>query len=159
MKTNEQKLSEIDHFSELDAPALAKLNDSAEIATYDAGEVILDPAMPRAGFTFLIEGRWWMSRHMVGAATPFEWTDDRPGNWHGGVALFDAVAPAYVKAETTCEVIFVPAPVLAELAADNAHLALAMLRGIQGGATVLYKHATKGSAPNAPSGPATGLTD
>lgn len=158
MKTNEQKLSEIDHFAKLDAPALAKLIDSAEITTYDAGDVILDPAMPRAGFTFLIEGRWWMSRHMVGAATPFEWTDDRPGNWHGGVALFDAVAPAYVKAETRCDVIFVPEDLLAEIAAENAHLALAMLRGIQGGATVLYKHATQGVAENTPTGPATGLT-
>ncbi|MEM0921830.1 MAG: hypothetical protein AAGI13_02220 [Pseudomonadota bacterium] len=158
MKTNEQKLSEIDHFSKLDETELAKLLQDAEIRTYDVGEIILDPAKPRAGFTFLIEGRWWMSRHIVGAATPFEWTDDRPGNWHGGVALFDAVAPAHVKSEMPCEVIFVPAPLLAELAAKNAHLALAMLRGIQGGATVLYKHATEGVAESAPSGPATGLT-
>ncbi|MEM7547890.1 MAG: hypothetical protein AAF367_20385 [Pseudomonadota bacterium] len=158
MKTTEQKLSEIDHFSKLDKTGLATLLLEAEITTYAAGEIILDPPSPRAGFTFLIEGRWWMSRHIVGAVTPFEWTDDRPGNWHGGVALFDAVAPAHVKAKTSCEVIFVPAPILAEIAAENSHLALAMLRGIQGGATVLYKHATEGSANMAPSGPATGLT-
>lgn len=54
--------------------------------------------------------------------------------------------------------IFVPADLLAETAAENAHLALAMLRGIQGGATVLYKHATQGVAENRPSGLATGLT-
>lgn len=158
MTTTEQRLGEIDHFSTLDETALARLIDGADITTYGAGEVILDPAKPRAGFTFLIKGRWWMSRHIVGAETLFEWTDDRPGNWHGGVALFDAVAPAHVKAETRCDVIFVPATLLAELAAENAHLALAMLRGIQGGATVLYKHATEGAAENAPTGPATGLT-
>lgn len=158
MNANEQKLSDIDHFSKLDKAELAKLVDGAEFTTYDTGEVVLDAATPREGFTFLIEGRWWMSRHIVGAETPFEWTDDRPGNWHGGVALFDAVAPAHVKAETRCEVVYVPAALLAELAAGNAHLGLAMLRGIQGGATVLYKHATEGDAENAPSGPANGLT-
>ncbi|MEM8751057.1 MAG: cyclic nucleotide-binding domain-containing protein [Pseudomonadota bacterium] len=158
MNTIEQKLSEIDHFSKLDRAALIRLTKEAEFTTCDAGETILDPATPRAGFTFLIKGCWWMSRHIVGAETPFEWTDDRPGNWHGGVALFDAVAPAHVKAETQCEVIFVPASLLVELAANDAHLAQAMLRGIQGGATVLYRHATEGSADNAPSGPAKGLT-
>lgn len=158
MKPDPKTLREIDHFSKLDDAALARLIDGAEFTTYEAGDVILDPATTRAGFTFLIKGRWWMSRRIVGAATPFEWTDDRPGNWHGGVALFDAVAPAHVKAENRCEVVYVPAPLLAELAAGNAHLALAMLRGIQGGATVLYKHATGGNAENAPSGPAKGLT-
>ncbi|MEO0619831.1 MAG: hypothetical protein AAFZ01_11210 [Pseudomonadota bacterium] len=158
MKTEPEVLSAIDHFSKLGETALARLIDGAEFATYEAGDVILDPSAPRAGFTFLIVGRWWMSRHIVGAATPFEWTDDRPGNWHGGVALFDAVAPAHVKAEVRCEVVYVPAPLLAELAAKDAHLALAMLRGIQGGATVLYRHAKEGEAENAPSGPATGLT-
>lgn len=153
-----QKLKEIDHFSELDQSALTRLIKGSEVTVYEAGDVILDPAAPQPGFTFLIEGRWWMARRITGAATAFEWTDDRPGNWHGGVAFFDAVAPAYVKAETRCDVIFVPADLLVEIAAENAHLALAMLRGIQGGATVLYKHATQGVAENRPSGPATGLT-
>lgn len=159
MTNIQKKLRTIDHFSKLDEKALARLIDGSEIKAYEPREVILDPANPRAGFTFLIEGLWWMSRQIVGAETPFEWTDDRPGNWHGGVPVFDAVAPAYVKAETRCEVIFVPAELLTELASGNPHLALAMLRGIQGGATVLYKHATEGKADNAPTGPAKGLTN
>ena len=97
MEANRAKLGGIDHFSKLDDDAMARLLEGAEISNYAPQDVILDPAAPRAGFIFLIEGRWWMSRRIVGADTPFEWTDDRPGNWHGGVALFDAVAPAFVK--------------------------------------------------------------
>ncbi len=151
-------IARIDHFSELDDVAMKKLINGSEIVRYEADSTILDPASPRRCYSFLIEGRWWMSRKVVGSDTPFEWTDDRPGNWHGGVALFDAVAPAQVKAETACVVLHAPRELLEEIAAQNNHLALAMLRGIQGGATVLFRHATTGNAENAPSGPAKGLT-
>ena len=152
------RLAVIDHFSRLDADALDALIDGSELTDYAAGATILDLAAPRADYSFLIEGAWWMRRDMVGAATPFEWTDDRPGNWHGGVALYDAIAPVTVRATVDSTVLHVPSELLERLAGANAHLALAMLRGVQGGGTVLYRHATESNAPTAPEGAATGLT-
>ena len=152
------RLAGIDHFSQLDADTLEALIDGSELTDYPKGATILDPAAPRAGYSFLIEGAWWMRRDMIGAASPFEWTDDRPGNWHGGVALYDAIAPVTVRATAPSTVLHVPRALLERLAAGNPHLALAMLRGVQGGGTVLYRHATEDAAPTAPEGPATGLT-
>ena len=152
------RLAAIDHFSTLDPESLAALVDGSELTDYAEGTTILDPAAPRTEYSFLVEGAWWMRRVMVGVATPFEWTDDRPGNWHGGVALYDTIAPVTVRATVDSTVLHVPSELLERLAGANAHLALAMLRGVQGGGTVLYRHATEGNAPTAPEGAATGLT-
>ena len=151
-------LAAIDHFSALDPDAMKDLVDGSELARYGTDETILDPARPRAAYSFLVEGRWCMRRDMVGVSKPFEWDDDRPGNWHGGVGLFDAVAPVTVRAVEPCTVLHVPRDLLERLMRADAHLALAMLRGAQGGATVLYRHATEGDAPNRPDGPAKGIT-
>ncbi|MEM8554892.1 MAG: hypothetical protein AAGF71_08730 [Pseudomonadota bacterium] len=96
------------------------LTDS-EVLYYTTGDTVLSPHAPPQVYSFLIEGRWWMQRKIAGA-DPVEWTDDRPGNWHGGVSLIDAVAPALVTAETDCTVLHVPRDVLDRLVAENAHL-------------------------------------
>lgn len=152
------RLSEIDHFRDLSDPFLAELVSGSEFRSYAKDDEILTPDRPYAGFSFLVRGSWWMSRSLVGTNSPFEWSDDRPGNWHGGIPLFDAIAPVRVLARTACDVLHVPRELLDSIAARNAHLALAMLRGVQGGSTVLFKHAHDGEAENAPSGPAMGLT-
>ena len=138
----------IDHFSALDGDALDRLLDGSELATYGAGDAILDPTRSRGVYSFLVEGRWWMRRTVVGVAEPREWVDDRPGNWHGGIALIDMIAPPEVRAETDCAVLHVPRDLLDGLASSNAHLAHAMLRGVRGGATMLHRHAT-GEDPDA----------
>jgi CRP-like cAMP-binding protein len=135
-------IGRIDHFSQLDPAALKRLLDGSRITTYPQGATILDPGHSGGFYSFLIEGRWWMSRLVVGVATPREWVDDRPGNWHGGITLIDRVAPPTVRAETDCVVLHVPRDLLDDLAAGNAHLAHAMLRGLRGGATMLHRHAT-----------------
>ncbi|MEM7489943.1 MAG: hypothetical protein AAF390_12560 [Pseudomonadota bacterium] len=136
------EIAAIDHFSGLPDAALDRLLDGSDLATYGAGETVLDPTRSEATYSFLVAGRWWMARRVVGVDAPREWTDDRPGNWHGGIALIDRVAPPEVRAETDCTVLHVPRDLLDDLAAGNAHLAHAMLRGVRGGATMLHKHAT-----------------
>ena len=135
-------IAAIDHFSGLDAPELGALLSGSEVADYGDGEAILDPEASKAIYSFLLSGRWWMRRRIVGVAEPRDWTDDRPGNWHGGIALIDAIAPPEVRAEGPCRVLHVPRDLLDGLAAGNAHLAHAMLRGVRGGATMLHEHAT-----------------
>ena len=156
--TDAARLRAIDHFTTLSDDAVVTLIEGSEVIDYPDGATILDPARPRPDYSFLVEGRWWMRRDMIGVAAPFEWEDDRPGNWHGGVALYDAIAPVTVRAIAASTVLHVPRDLLERLAGANAHLALAMLRGVQGGGTVLYRHATAGDAPNAPDGPATERT-
>lgn len=134
-------LHAIDHFSDLDVDQLHRLVTGSRIESYDQGASILDPQTSPNFYSFLIEGRWWMRRTIIGAG-PREWIDDRPGNWHGGIGLIDKVAPPEVRAETDCTVIHVPRDLLDTLAAENAHLGIAMLRGVRGGATMLHKHAT-----------------
>ena len=84
-----------------------------------------------------------MRRDVIGAVTAFEWTDDRRGNWHGGVALYDAIAPVTVRATAPCTVPHVPRALRERLAGVNAHLAFITLRGVQGGGSVLYRHAPR----------------
>lgn len=136
-----ERIAAIDHFSGLDAGQLDRLLAGSRVERYAAGAPILDPETSPAFYSFLIEGRWWMRRTIKGVA-PREWIDDRPGNWHGGIGLIDAVAPPEVKAETDCTVLHVPRNLLDELAGENPHLGVAMLRGVRGGATMLHKHAT-----------------
>ncbi|MEM9795919.1 MAG: cyclic nucleotide-binding domain-containing protein [Pseudomonadota bacterium] len=136
------EIAGIDHFSGLSAPELDRLLEGAELRSYGAGDTILDPEHSQAIYSFLVRGKWWMARQVIGTDAPREWIDDRPGNWHGGIALIDKIAPPQVRAETDCTVLHVPRDLLDDLAAGNAHLALAMLRGVRGGATMLHKHAT-----------------
>lgn len=133
-------LHTIDHFSGLSDVETKRLLDGSTVETYTEGAKILDPARSQSVYSFLISGRWWMRRRIIGVDEPREWIDDRPGNWHGGIALIDKVAPPEVRAETDCVVLRVPRDLLDDLAAENAHLAQAMLRGVSGGATMLYNH-------------------
>jgi len=135
-----EKLRSIDHFNGLSDDALTHLLKGSDLQTYAKGSTILDPEHSQSVYSFLISGRWWMRRKIVGVDAPREWIDDRPGNWHGGIGLIDMVAPPEVRAETDCTVLHVPRDLLDDLAAANAHLAQAMLRGVSGGATMLYKH-------------------
>ena len=145
MSDHRTQIAAIDHFSGLDGAGLDRLLAGSRVATYAAGEAILDPKTSPGVYSFLVQGRWWMRRRIVGVAEPREWVDDRPGNWHGGIGLIDRVAPPEVRAETDCTVIHVPRDLLDDLAADNAHLVHAMLRGVRGGATMLHEHATGGA--------------
>lgn len=142
MTDDRAQIGAIDHFSALDDDALDRLLEGSKMAAYAAEETILVPDRSAATYSFLVEGRWWMRRRIVGVAEPREWVDDRPGNWHGGIGLIDRVAPPEVRAETDCTVLHVPRDLLDDLAAENAHLAHAMLRGVRGGATMLHEHAT-----------------
>lgn len=139
---NASDIARIDHFSGLSANELETLLNCSTIVDYAAGDTILDPDRSKATYSFLVRGSWWMQRRIVGVDEPRDWTDDRPGNWHGGIGLIDKVAPPEVKAETDCTVLHVPRDLLDNLAACNAHLAHAMLRGVRGGATMLHRHAT-----------------
>ena len=141
--TDRRTIAGIDHFSALDEGSLDRLLAGSELATYGAGDAILDPSRSRGVYSFLVEGSWWMRRTIVGVAEPREWVDDRPGNWHGGIALIDKVAPPEVWADTDCTVLHIPRDMLDNIAAGNGHLAHAMLRGVSGGSTMLYEH-TKG---------------
>lgn len=136
------EIEQIDHFSGLSEMEVDRLISGSEVSEYTAGDVILDPVRSQSIYSFLVSGRWWMARRVVGTETAREWIDDRPGNWHGGIALIDKIAPPEVRAETACTVLHVPRDLLDDLAAGNAHLAQAMLRGVRGGATMLHKHAT-----------------
>jgi signal-transduction protein with cAMP-binding, CBS, and nucleotidyltransferase domain len=140
---SQPRIAAVDHFSQLPPEQLALLLAEADLVTYEAGATILDPARSQAIYSFLIEGRWWMARRIVGVEPQRIWIDDRPGNWHGGIAIIDKVAPPEVRAETNCTVLHVPRDLLDDLAAANPHLAVTMLRGISGGATMLYEHALK----------------
>ena len=131
----------IDHFSQLDQAQLQRLIAGSEIKHYSAGDSILSPDVSPDFYSFLIEGRWWMQRKIVGVEPLRDWIDDRPGNWHGGIGIIDKIAPPTVKAETDCQVIHVPRDLLDALATENPHLAITMLRGVSGGTTMLYKHA------------------
>lgn len=131
----------IDHFSQLDQAQLQRLIARSEIKQYSTGDSILSADVSPDFYSFLIAGRWWMQRQIVGVEPPRDWIDDRPGNWHGGLGLIDKIAPPTVKAETACQVIHVPRDLLDTLAAENPHLAVTMLRGVSGGATMLYNHA------------------
>ena len=139
----EKKIRSIDHFQRLDDVQIKRLLDSSDVRHYQAGEQILSAEVSPNFYSFLISGKWWMQRQIVGVETVKEWVDDRPGNWHGGIVLIDRIAPPTVKAETDCVVIHIPTNLLNELAAQNAHLAVAMLRGVSGGSTMLYEHATR----------------
>ncbi len=136
-----ESVRSIDHFSELSDEQAIRLISGSSQKSYDTGASILDPNQSQAIYSFLISGKWWMRRTIIGVSEPREWIDDRPGNWHGGIALIDKVAPPEVRAETDCIVLHVPRDLLDDLAAENPHLAQAMLRGISGGATMLYDHA------------------
>ncbi|MEL7313442.1 MAG: hypothetical protein AAFN08_00630 [Cyanobacteria bacterium J06559_3] len=137
----EDQIKLIDHFSQLDEVQLKQLIEGSEIKTYQSGERILSADVSPDFYSFLITGKWWMQRQVVGIETPREWIDDRPGNWHGGIGLIDKIAPPTVKAETVCHVIHVPRDLLNALAGESPHLAISMLRGVSGGATMLYDHA------------------
>ncbi|MEM7644624.1 MAG: hypothetical protein AAF366_19180 [Pseudomonadota bacterium] len=136
------RLAAIDHFSDLSPDQLDRLLAGSDLVDYAAGAPILDPAKAPGGYAFLISGRWWMRRTIQGSA-PRDWVDDRPGNWHGGIPLIDAVAPPEVRAEDACSVLHVPRDLLNALAGENRHLGVAMLRGVRGGATMLHAHATR----------------
>lgn len=137
----EDQLKAIDHFSQLDDHQLQRLVAGSEIKRYGAGDRILSADVSPDFYSFLVEGRWWMQRKIVGVEPPKDWIDDRPGNWHGGIGLIDKIAPPTVKAKTDCQVIHVPRDLLDALAAENPHLAVTMLRGVSGGASMLYNHA------------------
>ena len=142
MTIGRTELSAIDHFSGLSDEQLDQLLRGSEVVDYTADETILDPGRSQATYSFLLRGTWWMRRRIVGVDEPRDWTDDRPGNWHGGIGLIDKVAPPEVRAETDCTVLHVPRDLLDDLAARNTHLAHTMLRGVRGGATMLHRHAT-----------------
>lgn len=131
----------IDHFSGLTNAQLDLLLAGSEITAYAPGDTILDPVRSRAVYSFLVSGRWWMRRTIVGVPEPREWVDDRPGNWHGGIGLIDKVAPPEVRAEVETTVLHVPRDLLDDLAAADVHLAHAMLRGVAGGSSMLHAHA------------------
>ncbi|MEM8849577.1 MAG: hypothetical protein AAGE03_06020 [Pseudomonadota bacterium] len=135
------RLAAIDHFSGLSANQLNRLLDGSDLVDYEASAPILDPTKAPGGYAFLVAGRWWMRRTIQGTM-PHDWVDDRPGNWHGGIPLIDAVAPPEVRAEDACTVLHVPRDLLNQLAAQNRHLGAAMLRGVRGGAAMLHAHAT-----------------
>lgn len=149
MKVQETKvplkkvIRSIEHFSGLSDQEASLLFSASSLKDYDAGASILDQNQSQAIYSFLVKGRWGMRRHIVGVAEPRVWIDDRPGNWHGGIALIDKVAPPEVWADTDCTVLHVPRDLLDDIAAGNGHLAHAMLRGVSGGSTMLYEH-TKG---------------
>ncbi|MGF1524626.1 MAG: Crp/Fnr family transcriptional regulator [Leptolyngbyaceae cyanobacterium] len=141
-------LKTIDHFSRLSPTQLKRLIEESNIQNYRADDSILSPEQSPDFYSFLIQGKWWMQRQIVGTESPRTWIDDRPGNWHGGIGLIDKVAPPLVKATTDCTVIHIPRDVLDSLAAENPHLAVTMLRGISGGSTLLYEHALANSTDN-----------
>lgn len=93
MLLSRSKVSTIDHFSGLSDAELERLNEESTIREYGAGDTILDLDRSQALYSFLVEGRWWMRRTIIGVTEPREWINDRPGNWHGGVGFIDKVAP------------------------------------------------------------------
>ncbi|MEM1241757.1 MAG: cyclic nucleotide-binding domain-containing protein [Cyanobacteria bacterium P01_H01_bin.26] len=134
-------IQSIDHFSQLSEDQLRYLINVSLIQHYQPNQPILSSELSPQFYSFLLRGQWWMQRQIVGTTSPREWVDDRPGNWHGGIALIDKIAPPTVKAMTTCQVLHVPHDVLERLASENMHLAITMLRGVSGGSTMLYEHA------------------
>ncbi|WP_420391515.1 hypothetical protein [Acuticoccus sp.] len=83
-----------------------------------------------------------LDRLVAGSTLAHDRADDRPGNWHGGIALIDRLAPPRVRAEADCAVLHWPRDLLDDLAGENAHLGIAMLRGVRGGATMRHAHTT-----------------
>ncbi|GFE63525.1 hypothetical protein [Litoreibacter roseus] len=125
-------------FAQLSEQAFDTLITASRLMTAQTGEKALDRDRPPHGFTFLLEGSWTMHRHLPGVETPVVWVDDRPGSWHGGVPAIDAIAPADVWADTPSHMMFVPASVMLPLLRTEPTVARHMLRGIHGGAELLW---------------------
>ncbi|MEL7397763.1 MAG: hypothetical protein AAFN44_15495 [Pseudomonadota bacterium] len=128
-------------FAQLSEQAFGKLISASRLMTAKTGEKVLDRERPPEGFTFLLKGSWTMHRHLLGVEEPVVWVDDRPGSWHGGVAAIDAIAPADVWAETPSHMMFVPASVMLPLLRTEPTVVRHLLRGIHGGAELLWTSA------------------
>ena len=133
----EAAVRRLEIFSDL-SPGDVALLRKARVYEAGAGDKILTRGRAPDGFTFLIEGRWTMRRWPAGASETVVWEDDRPGSWHGGVRAIDAIAPADVVADAPSRLILVSAAVLLKLARTSARVARTLLRGIEGGASLLW---------------------
>ncbi|MEO0770550.1 MAG: hypothetical protein AAFY72_14175, partial [Cyanobacteria bacterium J06649_4] len=69
-------ISAIDHFSQLSEDQLDRLLSGSEIKEYAAGESILSADESPSFYSFLIQGRWWMQRRIVGVLSLKEWIDE-----------------------------------------------------------------------------------
>lgn len=125
-------------FEHLAEETFATLISVSALITAEAGKKVLDREKAPEGFTFLLQGKWTMHRHVPGGTTPVVWTDDRPGSWHGGVAPVDAIAPADVWADLPSRLMFVPTSVMLPLLRTEPYLAHHILRGLHGGAELLW---------------------
>jgi hypothetical protein len=136
------ELQGIPRFSSLSSSDLQLLSEASTARTVDAGAVVIDKHAPTqaAVFTFLISGAWTMRRFVNGIAEPAVWIDRRPGSWHGGVNLIDAVAPAIVTADEPSRLLTVPVATVLGLAQRNSRFGQMMLAGLRGGADLLDDH-------------------
>ena len=124
--------------SNLSLSETGRLFVMSKVLNAPAGAQILHRDRAPKAFTFLIEGKWTMHRYVAGRREPVVREDDPAGSWHGGVSAIDAVAPVNVFTEETSLLLETPISFMLDLCRCNPDVARALLRGIQGGADLLW---------------------
>ena len=94
------ELRVIPFFSEFSDVQADWLLERREVFSQTENSLIYAEGNPSNAFWLLVKGEWEMVRRVRGVSEPLVYRSDKPGTWHGGVALIDTIAPASARAES-----------------------------------------------------------
>ncbi|MEM8908844.1 MAG: hypothetical protein AAGD05_13440 [Bacteroidota bacterium] len=136
------QLSNVPFFSQLSIDQLQRVATEAQTFRFQADEIVRAENDLAEVYWILLEGSWIMER-FIDQAQPLIYQTDKPGTWHGGIAIIDAIAPPRVWTTSESLLLSVTAKRMQKWVADQLPIIEHLLNGIAGGAGLLKAHYQK----------------